>query len=327
MKKHIPFFVGLAITACGGLGDVEDRPALAVIEGQLSTLASTTIDPAPANMRVAIVWTSNTGFRAAADVAVAPVFPSKYRLEIAAPPPVEAMSVDDQRQPDPTTDNPGTAGSAPDPVTPGLEQQTRPTDAKSGPSSFAIGSIVAYEDRNGNNQLDLVEGGTSIDRVLGTNKDLVVVWLEGELPPMAAFQGKSMPVKGYNLLKVGVCNARRGQEPAEPCTPSEWLPIATAYDMTLTADPELSELACRDGSSSVSAGATKRIAAPETPGPNGWPAKDDPHLVCSQDGTTYSIFECTKGSLGLCRGTYERCDETVFRLPSATPPAEWPCTK
>ncbi len=304
--------------ACGDLGDVEDRPVLAVIEGQLSTQAVSG-EPAPANVRVAIVWkTSTNGFRSAADVAVSPVFPSKYRLELSAPPPAEATTSSEAREPDPTTDNPGIA------------RQARPASGANGSASFAVGSIVAYEDRNGNGQLDLVDGDESIDRVIGTNKDLVVVWLEGGPPAIDPFSASSAPVKGYNLLRGSTCNVRRGQNPPAACDPAAWLPITTAYDMAVSDEPELAELACRNATTSDEASPTRRNiqpgeTPPAAPGPNGWPAKDDANLVCADDGKTYSYFECTSTSAGVCRGIHERCTENVFGLPSATPPAEWPC--
>jgi hypothetical protein len=82
-----------------------------------------------------------------------------------------------------------------------------PQDLASG-SSFrlGIGTIAAYEDLNGNGKLDLVDPGAAdyIDRVIGTNESLLLVYVEGTIPQgwndIQDADG-NMPSLGYNLLE------------------------------------------------------------------------------------------------------------------------------
>jgi hypothetical protein len=192
-----------------------------------------------------------------------------------------------------------------------------------GPSySYAIGSVVAYEDLDGDGRLGLINANTPpTDRVLGTNEELLVVYFEGDIssvepPPLN---------RGYNLLRSPRCTKSTRTSPPV-CPPSTWLPISTLYDLPLTADPQLAEQMCNSTEGQMSAGATKIHGPAPAPGANGWPERDDPNLVCSADGKSYDYFKCVQGSIGLCKGSLETCDQYKWTLPSTTPPAEWPCT-
>lgn len=302
-----------SLLACGDLGDDDNAP-LAVIQGQLSTQSSS--PESPSNVRVAIVWnTGETGFKTSMDVPASPVFPSKFRLELRDPPPTTAMvGATPSREPDPTSDNPG--------IAPGMSGQSRPLNNQKTSVRYAIGSVVAYEDLDGDGRLGLTDGNTPpSDRVLGSNDELLVIYVEGDVSTFEA----PPPTRGYNLRHSPRCTkGTRGNPPV--CPPGSWLPIATPYELPLTADPQLAEQMCSSTEGQSSAGANKIHGPAPAPGAKGWPDRNDPNLLCSADGKSYDYFECVTTSQGLCKGTYERCDQYKWTLPSATPPPEWPCT-
>ena len=303
-----------SLLACGDLGGDDNEP-LAVIEGKLSS--QSTSSSAPSNVRVAVVWnTGTTGFKTSMDVPASPVFPSQFRLELRDPPPAGAMaSSAAAREPDPTTDNPGIAN-------PPSSAMSRPLNNPGGSYRYAIGSVVAYEDLDGDGRLGLIDADTApTDRVLGANEELLVVYFEGDISSVVP----PPPHRGYNLLRSPRCTRSTRTSPAV-CPPSSWLPISTLYDLPLTADPQLAEQMCRSADGQSSAGANQIHEPAPAPGPNGWPDRDDPNLVCSPDGKSYEYFECVQGSMGLCKGTFETCDQYKWTLPSETPPQEWPCT-
>ena len=305
-----------SLLACGDLGDDDDAP-LAVIEGQLTSQSA--LSTAPSTVRVAVVWsTGTTGFKASMDIPASPVFPSQFRLELRDPPPASAMASSTPSRPtDPTTDNPTSV----DPPS-ATSSLSRPLTNQPPSYSYAIGSVVAYEDLDGDGRLGLIDVGTPpTDRVLGTNEELLVVYFEGDtsgvVPPP--------PTRGYNLLRSPRCTRPRRGEPVV-CPPVSWLPSTTLYELPLTADPQLAEQMCRSADGQVSAGSSRIHEPAPAPGSKGWPDRDDPNLLCSPDGKSYDYFECVEGSLGLCKGTFEECDQYKWTMPSATPPPEWPCT-
>jgi len=215
-------------------------------------------------------------------------------------------------------------------------QTTRPTDRAATGSAVAIGTIVAYEDLNGNGRLDLLSpDAPPVDRVLGANEELLVVYVEGDLPPAGMFDARGAPARGYNLVRQPACqDARRppGGGPSVPvaCDPAEWLPITTVYDLPLTASPTFAKMMCGSTSSSSTISATKTNvkpgeAPPPAPGPEGWPERGALGLTCATDGKTYAWTRCESKSLGLCKGTAEGCTKNTYALPSTPPPAEWPC--
>lgn len=304
----------LSTFACGDLGDDDRSPPIATIDGQLSR-ASAAIEPAPAsNVRVAIVWNTRGEFRSTYDVEVVPVFPSRFRLELRGAPPAAAML--DLVEPDPTVDHP----------TDDLTGRSHPLTADAG-FTYAVGTVVAYEDLNGNGKLDLINADNPpIDRVLGANRSLGIVYIEGT-PPADFMGSEGSPVRGYNLLTVSSCQALDVDAPAPPCESSKWLPITTNYDLPLGAEPQLAEMMCGSNESSSEAGADRQpIELPVGPGPNGWPAKDAEGLVCAKDGKSYSLTRCETKSKGLCKGTIETCTNEAYRAPEPAP-AEWPCSK
>lgn len=314
-----------SILACGDLGDADERPPLAVIEGQLS-VASTNADLTQnANVRVAVLWgTSTTGYKNSVDAPVSPVFPSKFRLEITDPPPADSM-VGPAPEPAPTQDN-----------TSGLSQRIVPANAPgSGGYKVAAGTIVAYEDLNGNGRLDLIGPDTApVDRVLGTNDELAVVYFEGDPPPLDEYGRPSNATRGYNLRRTPRCapptRSAGGSGQTTPCELPTWLPITTPYELLISADPELAGMMCDSTTGTMDAYPdTSNVKPGETPppgpGPSGWPAADDPNLRCMPDGKSYSYGTCETTSKGLCKGWVQRCSNDRWSLPAGEPPAGWPC--
>ena len=291
----------ISVVACGDLGDANRRPALAVVEGELRQ-ADAGGAAQPTNVRIAVIWTTNnTGYASTYDVPATPVFPSKFRVALDAPPPMEAML----RYP--------AGGSG---------------RAEPGDLAMAVGTVVAYEDTNGNRQLDLIDligATTPADRILGASESLSLVYLEGNLegglPFNAVFAGTPRP--GYNLLRSETCSP--SATPA-PCEPPTWLPMTALYDLPLTASPRFAELMCRraDGSYEEQRNVPARgEPLPAAPGPDGWPKKDAP-VLCAPDGKRYSLMTCETSSLGLCRGSTRTCTEYSWGLPTMPSP-EWPC--
>ena len=235
--------------------------------------------------------------------------------------------------------------------------QIRPADhdgPESWPADFAlaVGTIVAYEDLNGNGKLDLVddEATSYVDRVLGANEDLLLVYTEGKtFPPELVAPNGSKPVPGYNLLRIPRCVGEATAEAASgpsgegstttsSCDGDDfgWLPITTLYDLPLTAEPRFATLMCKNdggifggGSGGGSVGSSTLPAPgalPPGPGPGGkWPAKGDPNVSCLPDGSGYYYTQCTTISQGLCKGTITECTATGWSSPTSPPPAEWPC--
>jgi hypothetical protein len=300
-----------SLLACGDLGDDDNAP-LAVIQGQLSS--QSTMSATPSNARVAVIWnTGTTGFKTSMDVAASPVFPSKFRLELRDPPPSTSMEQPSEPRPtDPTTDHPGF----------GFDQQSRPLTNKSGSGSYAIGSVVAYEDLDGDGRLGLIDANTPpTDRILGANEELLVVYIEGDANPFET----PAPKRGYNLYRSPRCTKGTRETPPV-CPPGSWVPISTEYELPLTAEPQLAEKMCNALGQESTASANKLTGPAPAPGPNGWPDRNDPNLVCSPDGKSYDIFDCYEVSQGLCKGTDQGCNQSKWTLPSTTPPPEWPCT-
>jgi hypothetical protein len=304
--------------ACGDLGKEDGGPPLVLIDGQLSR-TSTALEPAGSKVRVALIWNTNGEFKSTHDVEVVAVFPSRFRLELRDPPPAAAMS----EAPFEATDD-----AHADPTEDAVGGRSRPATRGAPGYRYAVGTIVAYEDLNGNGQLDLITADSPpIDRVLGANEAFGIVYIEGT-PPSELMAAVGSPVRGYNLLKRPPCTLFSPLSSVPPpCARAAWLPISTTYDLPLSADPQLAEMMCRSNSGTSEATSTVWPSEiPVGPGPNGWPAKDTFGLLCSADGKSYSLTRCEAKSKGLCKGTIESCAAEAYRTPEP-PPAEWPCTK
>lgn len=271
---------------CGSVGDVERREPIAIISGQL-TMANLTSPPSD-NLRVAVVWTDGKKYSSADDIAVTPVFPSKFQVHVVDPPPPAAMTPDKD-------------GSG---------------------AFFAMGSLVAYEDRNGNGKLDLVDENASsfVDRILGANPDVLLAWFEGL--PAGANTDRVGATNGYQFVKITPCADDEG------CILEvDYIPITTLYEMMLTDEPKFAQLMCMNGGGDASSSGSFDPAPHVGPGPNGvWPGEDDPNLSCSADRASYTYNECGPAEYdGLCGGSESDCALSTWTYAGETPPARWPC--
>jgi hypothetical protein len=341
--------LGALLVGCGSLGDSDKRVPLAVLDGQL-TQASTSSAGAPSNVRIAVVWSSiaETKFKVTQDVPATAVFPSKFRVELADPPPASAMNRKglgrtggDSPIADPDPQNPPSGGSAAGPdAPPSVPGKARPMDNGQAdwPLDFAVavGTLVAYEDKNGNGKLDLVDKDASsyVDRILGVNENMLLTYVEGsQIPASLTATDGTKPTQGYGLLQLAACPTSLGGAPdgeGDECNVSAagWLPISTLYDLPLTAEPKLASIMCtNDGGDTAGGGSAPTGPTQTGPGPNGvWPAKDDAHVRCAPDGRTYEYTVCTTESQGMCKGAFTECTATSWGFAGTTPPAEWPCT-
>jgi hypothetical protein len=319
--------VAALVLACGSLADVDKRPPLAVVEGQL-TQGNQSTATAPTNVRIALLWVTHGAkeFMTTQDVEATPVFPSKFRIDLTDPPPA---SVTIHSQDDPRSLPPGAA--------------------------LAVATLIAYEDRNGNGQLDLVgnDDPAFIDHVLGANRDLTIVYLEGVAGAPLAFANGSTPALGYNLLRNTVCPwltrpvdpPAPGEPPSTPppdppCDKSRdgWYPMTTLYDLPISGDPIFETAMCKEGGLFY-ANAVETEPPPEAPVSGGgdsypphssalqpWPPKGDPMVTCAPDGRAYAYKTCTYTSQGLCQPPLSACSTYWWGLPTGTtPPPEWPC--
>jgi hypothetical protein len=357
----------VSLIACGGLdSDRSQKAPLATVVGQLS--ASTSAAATGPNVRVALLWGSEEreDFSAASDLPVQPVFPSKFRIELRdAPPEVMFFTPFAKRQasggtadPTPVTNPPSPGGSpgTPEPIpgsgstpSPGAISTLRivPTEVQS--LRVALGSVVAYEDRNGNGKLDFVDNTAAsfTDTIVGANPELLVAYFDGLVPVYDDLRDDAgrLPSSGYNLYRRGGnCpeplgaqdTLGRDGEPTPPvapaCTPtaSAWLSMDTLYDLTLGSSPRVNEWMCKDkrpGDSVVSAFAmVQRDGRPAQ-----YPLADDTKLECAGDKKTYIYGTrptCTTLYKGACIGDVTTCvgGSVLEQWTRPSPvPSDWPC--
>jgi hypothetical protein len=198
---------------------------------------------------------------------------------------------------------------------------------------FATGAVVAYEDLNGNGRLDLIadDAGAFIDRVIATNPDLVIAYLDssnGQLPPMPNSHGT--PNLGYNLLAKDCTRAPGDPRPADagPCIWNTYQPVSSMpYDLPLSNDPKLNSLMCQmPATSGVAAGGgtSWNISAEGKLPPNGFPMPGAQGLTCSADGSSYTFVTCQQITMSLCDTAMMCFDERVSLGDAGVPPG-WPC--
>lgn len=381
MRHHFatPALLALfcATAACGQLeGNTDDYPVIATIRGQLSNPEGYA---ASSNMRVAIVWGAETGdVRVSQDVPVQPVFPSQFRLELRQLPPSGAMRVpEDVRsdsqdancsagwdpssgkpQPGPGTlcdDGPPNVGGSPSPTpVPPAPVRLQSDDWRlakpSDPFKVAVGTLVAYEDLNGNGQLDLLDQAATvaIDRVVGVNKDLYVLYAEGTAtqPEMVKLGVKS----GFSLLQIPDCVGEATDVGGTPTdkpntladagpatvTPEDTvdtmctadpkiLGIDTLFTLPLTASPKLSEFMCKgegsiSGLTGTGGGSAPKVSGVAPSPETSYPLPSDPSLYCRRDGSSYTYTKCETAKL--CGDSV--CESAIVTRPTA-PTASWPC--
>ena len=351
--KTLPTCFSLALalvaTACGNLDSGDQPAALATVQGQLTNPQSI---ETPSAIRVAVVWTSaamNGGLTIAQDVEVEPVFPSKFRLALTSAPPEGAMvhPGDEQGGEDPggvdaTPPDPGPTES-PDPAPPADPSGAAPLDLGGGVARdvrLAYGTLVAYEDTNGNGKLDLVDSdaATFVDRVLGANPDLLLVFAEGNVNhEELRDEHGNLPAKGYNLLSQKYCmkdtleRADGGAAPELPACQMDvgWKSIETLYDLPISEDPRFADLMCTSGpgtSDGTGGGGSSGVPTTTDPGPAGYPTVGAEGLSCLAEGKSYLYTSCVVIDRGPCQGTSANCETTHVGLPAGPTPPAWPCT-
>jgi hypothetical protein len=332
--------VGLsALAGCGALdSDPAQKAPLATVVGQLSNPQSVA---SSGPVRIAVLWRGEAmgRYNTAVDLPVQPVFPAKFQIDLRDAPPSDMLwdpfGVSNDRGDATEPGNPGTpAEPAPEPAQPA----PRSLGLLNGPSAsgarVAIGAVVAYEDLNNNGRLDLVDQSASVflDRVLGANEDIMLIYFDGAVPNVSEIRdgaGK-LPSLGYNLYRVGKSCATIDIYPPPPagaCTPepSAWLPMSTLYELNLANDPRFGRLMCRNGNDSVSSASNGINMLPGRPA--AYPAKTDPKLRCQAGGSFYTYGDpvCTTISEGPCKGTVTTCTPTEGRERPSPVPADWPC--
>lgn len=260
----------------------------------------------PASVRVALVWqlfseSGTPSFRVAQELDVRAEFPASFRLDVRSLPPREAI------------------------------HSVRGSVGSGGPTGFAYGTLVVYEDTNGNGQLDLLplDATSSVDRVLGAPERLEIIYLEGggipknpNAPPTDEdFVGHT---PGFNLVfEPEFAQPEPGCSPCGPTALSAWtrLPVDGDITFALTADPRLSRVVCgRTGGDSATAISSCQPCVGEACAK--CPIAQDAKVTCSVDGTAYVALSCASQSV--CADL--DCEYVSGRRdPAAPAPAGWPC--
>jgi hypothetical protein len=346
----LPALLGAA--ACGSLPDDPSEPdALATLEGELSNQGGISLE---GNVRIAVIWRrineqGAISFSVAEDVPVEPVFPSKFRVVLHNAPPEEAMIVanelfsepDDDPEPNVPKPEPAPAPPAPAGLRPRAigahEGGSLPPDLR-----VAVGSLVAYVDENGNGQLDLVEEGAPVflDRVVATNKQLLLTYFEGTIPE--AFPSlDAPPAPGYNFVTNDCDNSISSDgnddsgddsgggvaklAPQSMTCGATVTPPNAPFTLPVTDDPGLNELMCTNGGSQEGEGSDSIGPLPDpSVQPASYPAPDAEGLYCDPDGSYYSLSTCETFSEGPCKGVVTTCHSEAYARPTPAP-AGWPC--
>jgi len=308
--------------ACGQLsGDTGSPSTLTTIHGTITSTSTS----APASLATAIVWfersPDGTVHKAADSVPVSGTFPASFSIALTGVPPASAM-----------LDFATLFGTSRSLAATGVH--------------VAMGLVVAYDDRNGNGQLDLVDASASqyIDEIEGV-ADRLIVYLDKSVPatlvtsPEFAALGidGSMPQEGYNLVlpQSNYCFADAGA--AGTCTTGiMWEPMKTAVTIplgtaTVIFPTNQQELMCSSGPNGdqMVVGAQSTISVADFSG--ALPSADDRHVYCLDLNNFQYISSCTTSPAGVCQQVNTVCtQQTIVTLDPAggspiTPPANWPC--
>jgi hypothetical protein len=209
--------------ACGAGAGADYSQAYATLHGSIASSSVKTTS----EVRVALVWqrvsvqSAAAGLRSVQELGLRAQFPASFQMQINALPPSEALSSIDA------------AKAAKAGIDPNLH--------------LAAGTLVVYEDSNGNGKLDLlsINASSTIDRVLGVPQGLTLLYVEGTPPSPAAkgyFSGLTLQ-RGFNLLQ------EPGWQSGNRLTVSTaWslLPLSTEIPIVLTAAPQLSQYVCQN---------------------------------------------------------------------------------
>lgn len=156
------------ILACGG---AQTSNAGDTTPGSLKgSVTNPNSVPLGKSIYAAVVWHTASGFSVGENVAVQGT-DSSFALDLVDPPPASALV--------PASNVGGASASWP------------------ASTKIAVGTVVAYDDSNGNATLDLSQSGAaSADEIVASNSTQMLVYIDGPLPGTEASQG-------YNLFAYG----------------------------------------------------------------------------------------------------------------------------
>ncbi len=314
-------------TACsGGAAGPDYDPPYAMFHAAITAAQVPVSGP---EVRVALVWSRAEAHRdqpvlVAQDIGVTTQFPVHFTLNVTQLPPEDAMNpLFDESPSEPT---PGAMSVCISGCTPQLPPP--PKGLK-----MAYGTIIVYEDTNGNGRLDLITepNSNSPDRVLGIPRDIIIQYLEGGMLP-APYNGLGIQ-PGYNLIQGGdfgvppdlMNRLSAGQHLG--CfaleSPYRRIDVSTEIEIELTQDPTLNRYLCAEPSGDT----PSSIAGSGCIGGLGsCPLSLPPASVavtCSADNRAFETKTCTQTG-GVCGST--ACIYTCGVLADGTMmPADWPC--
>ena len=324
--------LAFAGAACGSLsGDTGSPSTLTTIHGTIVTSDATAAPPA--SLSTAIIWfeaaADGTVREAAYSVPVSGSFPLDFSMNVTSPPPASAL-IDIGADPS-------------NPIITGVH--------------FAVGYVVAYDDLNGNGQLDLVDASASqyADAIEGV-ADREIFYLDKALPASfpttyltTGIDGATAQV-GYNLLDLrpNYCFAQTDAGAAGTCL-SGWLwePMSTSVTLAIGTSqfaptPEVEqELMCASGPNNDnqftldencgSGPCAPTISAAAFRG--AFPSAGDPNVTCDDLQNFTYTSSCTTSVAGFCQAVGTVCTQqnVVSLNPGGgsplAPPAGWPCAE
>jgi hypothetical protein len=275
------------IAGCGSAAGPDYAPVFVSLNG---VITSSEIG-VPPQVRVALIWKHKDPdgnlVRSAQELAVTSQFPVRFRLDITSLPPLEALNQRDL------------GGGQFDPNW-----------------RYATGTLVVYDDMDGNGILDLVrtDAETTADRILGAPEHLSVFYTEGS----NVHAGGPGAQPGFNLRREPLLVDPAPGDPqcsARPQGAQQYLPLSTEIPVALTAAPELSREMCA-------------VMDPTPPGCSPpscqpLPVPAGAELTCSADGTAF-VYKICPAPRGLC-GSIACHYGCETRAPSDPIPAGWPC--
>ena len=260
--------------------------------------------PAPSSLRVAFLWNLASSDKAvtigdhgeivlagiakvAQDVSIVPEFPSQFLVELYDLPPRQSFHSGEQYKQDWA----------------GIE--------------VAYGELIVYDDRNGNDKLDLlpVDAQEVVDVVIGPQEDYAFMLVEEDTQNILADEDSLSP--GLNVfLPPGFLKDDQGR----PTMPFEdWLK-APVLDITLLEDPARQYLMCEEP--------VEYIIDSSLPGKilRCQPVPEDVEVVCSEDGRLYEALYTACRQASVCSPI--RCERFLDLCPLAPDdpiPSDWPC--
>jgi len=274
----------LSMVACGGAAGPDYRSPYVSLAGLIASSEIAT----PTQVRVALVWKHRDPegnlLRAAQELAVSAQFPVRFRLDITSLPPADSLN-------------------------------QRFSNGQYDPNwRYATGTLLVYEDVDGNGILDLVstDAETTVDRVLGAPERLSVFYVEGS----AVRRGGSGAQPGFNLRReLPAVDPPPGDSTCLPTTSQEYLPLSTEIPVALTAAPELSREMCAVTGHVLPGGGCT--------GPGCTSAPAGAQVTCNADGTAF-VSKLCQPPRGLCGST--SCEYGCGRRSITDPvPPQWPC--